>query len=139
MLALTDYHAHDDILYIMHGRLLHSPFCQLLMLELCLLLPWAFRGCPHAMRPFCASHYAGGFSKLISHMQLQRSGHEPVFFVPEWQSICLCLPGLFDPAFTLILRAFYSAVIGIKTYSSYDRPTCFVPELVAGSASVSLT
>ena len=33
----------------------------------------------------------------------------------------------------------YSADIGIKTTSSYNRPTCFVPELVAGSASVSLT
>ena len=71
--------------------------------------------------------------------QLQPAGHELVCLVPEWTSICLCLPGLFKPAFTLILRAFYSADISINTASSCDGPTCFVPKLVAGSASVSLT
>ncbi len=50
-----------------------------------------------------------------------------------------CLPGLFKADLTHILRAFYSADIGINTASSCDGPTCFVSELVAGSASVSLT
>ena len=54
-------------------------------------------------------------------------------------SICLCLPGLFRPAFTLILRACYSADIGINTASSCDGPTLFVTEVVAGNASISLT
>ncbi len=71
--------------------------------------------------------------------QLQHAGHEPVCLVPEWTSYCLCLPGLFKPAFTLILRAFYSADISINTASSCDGPTCFVSELMAGSASISLT
>jgi len=30
-----------------------------------LLLPWAFWGCPLAMRPFFASHCAGGFHELV--------------------------------------------------------------------------
>ncbi len=66
-------------------------------------------------------------------LQLQRAGHEPVCLVPEWTDICLCLPGLFLPTFSLILRAFYSADIGINTASSCENSTCFVPELVAGS------
>ena len=69
---------------------------------------------------------------------LQHAGHELVCLVPEWTSICLCLPGLFEPDFAHILRAFYSADIGITNTSSCDSPTCFMPELVAGSASVSL-
>ena len=89
-----------------------------------LLVPWAFRACPHAMRPFFASHAAGGFHGLGSCL------------VPEWAIACLCLPGLFKSALTYILRAFYSAVIGINT-ASYDasckEPTCFVPEHVASS------
>jgi len=66
--------------------------------------------------------------------QLQPAGHELVCLVPEWTSICLCLPGLFKPAFTLILGAFYSADIGVTTASSCDGPTLFVTELVAGSS-----
>ncbi len=50
-----------------------------------------------------------------------------------WTIPCLCLPGLFESALTHILRAFYSADIGINTASSCEKPTCFVPELVAGS------
>jgi len=87
-------------------------------------VPRAFRACPHAMRPFFASHAAGGFHGLGSCL------------VPEWAIACLCLPGLFKSALTYILRAFYSAVIGINT-ASYDasckEPTCFVPEHVASS------
>ena len=66
--------------------------------------------------------------------QLQPAGHELVCLVPEWTSICLCLPGLFKPALMLILRAFYSVDIGVTTASSCDGPTLFVTELVAGSS-----
>ncbi len=66
--------------------------------------------------------------------QLQQAGHEPVCLVLEWTSICLCLPGLFKPAFTVMLRALYSADIGITTASSCDGPTLFVTELAGGSS-----
>ncbi len=56
-----------------------------------------------------------------------------------WTIACLCLPGRFEADLTHILRAFYSADIGINTASSCDGPTCSVSELVAGSASISLT
>jgi len=83
------------------------------------------------------------FRHLLSMWGLQIrfcfAGHEPVCLVPEWTRICLCLPGLFEAALIHILRAFYSANIGIDTASSCDGPTCFVPKLVAGSASISLT
>ncbi len=72
----------------------------------------------------------------IHRTQFQRAGHELVCLVPEWTDTCLCLPGLFEPALTHILN---SADIGINTASSCDGPTCFVPELVAGSVSISLT
>ena len=36
-------------------------------------------------------------------------------------------------------HAVYSADIGINTASSCDGPTFFVPELVAGGTSISLT
>ena len=65
--------------------------------------------------------------------QLQHAGHEPVCLVPEWMNICLCLPGLFKSALTLILRALYSADVDITT-ASCDGPTMFVTELVDGSS-----
>ena len=47
---------------------------------------------------------------------------------------CTHLIGLTKSKDILILRAFYSADIGINTASSCESSTCFVPhELVAGS------
>ena len=120
-----------------------------------LVLPRACRGCPPCSATFlCCSHPVGGFPhaktsaetsscsifKLPANnhrTQLQRTGHELVCLVPKWTDTCLqAVPG---QALTHVLRVFYSADIGIATASSCDGPTCFVPELVAGSASVSLT
>ena len=102
------------------------------------------------MRPFFASHSAGGFPKVVScngwqlkHLQI--TSQQPqnkasarrsraCLPVPKWTSACLCLPGVFQSALTHILRAFHSADIGIKTASSCEKPTCIVPELVAGSS-----
>ncbi len=108
------------------------------------------------MRPFFASHSAGGFPELVSRKGKQLKRFQITSQQPQntasarrsraclptscaWLIACLCLPGVFDSALTLTLRAFYSADIGINTASSCDRSTCFVPELVAGSASISLT
>jgi len=70
--------------------------------------------------------------------QLQRAGHEPVCLVPGSVdkldlSTCLCLIALFKRASTHILRAFYSADIGITTNTTSDfSSTCVVLALVAG-------
>ena len=45
----------------------------------------------------------------------------------------------YHETFTVVKRQFGNADIGINTASSCDGPTCFVPELVAGSASIKLT
>ena len=161
MLSLACHTAHDDLLRIMPGHLSHSPFCQPLMhvwlpaLETCCFCHGRFGDAPMQcdlsvlvtlQAAFMNLSHARTSSWSIYELtannhrtQLQRAGHEPVCLVPEWTSICLCLPGLFEPALTHIRRAFYSADIGINIASSCDGPTCFVPKLVAGSASISLT
>jgi hypothetical protein len=102
-------------------------------LSLLVMLQAAFMDLSHARASSC-SIFTSPASKHRT--QLQRADHEPVRLVPEWTIACLCLPGLFESALTYILRAFYSAVIGINT-ASYDasckEPTCFVPEHVASS------
>ena len=66
--------------------------------------------------------------------QLQCAVHEPVCLVPGlWTSTCMCLIALFDRASTQILRAFYSADIGITTDTTSNiSSTCVVLALVAG-------
>ena len=84
---------------------------------------------------------SGSICKLSAgnhNQRLQRAGHEPVCLVPEWTVACQYLRGLFESALTQILRAFYSADIGINTAPTCHGSICFVPELVAGSAAISL-
>ncbi len=61
------------------------------------------------------SHRLGSSAHSDSQQeQLQRAGHEPVLpCACLWTSTCLCLTALFRTALTHILRAFYSADIGI--------------------------
>ncbi len=68
--------------------------------------------------------------------QEQHGGHKPVCLVPGFVDKYLHVP--FKRASNHILRAFNSVDVGINT-ASCQGPTCFVPELVAGNASVNLT
>ncbi len=59
--------------------------------------------------------------------QLQRVGHEPGCLVPGCvdKYLCMCLIALFNRASTHILRALYSADIGIMNFDSpLDFVTC---------------
>jgi len=66
--------------------------------------------------------------------QLQRAGHEPVCLVPGSVDKYLPVPDCtLQRASTHILRAFYSADIGITTDTTSDfSSTCVVLALVAG-------
>ncbi|DBA85963.1 TPA: hypothetical protein ACH3X1_005502 [Trebouxia sp. C0004] len=103
---------------------------------------------PFAMQSLCASQVTGGLftfrtqtkdSSTYRKPETPASARLSALCLVLWTSTCMCLSALFDRASTHILRAFYFADIGIKTASSCDRLTCFMPELVAGSASASLT
>ncbi|DBA86283.1 TPA: hypothetical protein ACH3X1_005780 [Trebouxia sp. C0004] len=113
------------------------------------------------MRSLCASQVTGGFFTFCTQTEDSSTYRKPEtalfllaasassFSAPVtslsalclvwWTSTCMCLSALLNRASTHILRAFYFANIGIKSASSCVRLTCFMPELVAGSASVSLT
>ncbi len=69
--------------------------------------------------------------------QLQRAGHEPVCLVPGAMDTCMCLIALNNRASTHILRAVYSADIGITNFGSpLDSVACCLM-LVAGRPSAS--
>ncbi len=56
---------------------------------------------------------------------LQRAGHEPVCLVPGAVDTCMCLIALINRASTHILRALYSADIGIMNFGSpLDSVAC---------------
>ena len=146
-------------------HLLHSPFCQLLMHERMPALGHAcFAMGVSMMRPLqCDFSVLQSPCRRLSRTYLtqkqaqrlaaaafsncRRTTTEHSFSAPVTSLYALCLSGripacrlcLPGQALTHILRVFYSADIGIATASSCDGPTCFVPELVAGSASISLT
>ena len=64
--------------------------------------------------------------------QLQCAGHEPVCLVPGSVGTCMCLIALFNRAATHVLRAFYSADVGIMNFNSpLDSIACCLM-LVAG-------
>ena len=142
-------------------HLLHSPFCQLLMHERMPALGHAgfatgVSGMPPLQCDFSVLQTLP--AAFLTQKQAQRlaaaafsncrrTTTEHSFSAPVTSLYASCLSGripacrlcLPGQALTHILRAFYSADIGIATASSCDGRTCFVPELVAGSASISLT
>ena len=71
-------------------------------------------------------------ANLSQKEQLQRAGHEHVCLVPGSVDTCMCLIALFNRAATHILRAFYSADIGVMNFGSpLDSVACCLM-LVAG-------
>ena len=89
---------------------------------------------PFAMRPFCAGQVTGGFfafntetedSSTYIQTASKSSLSAPVTSLSAlclvlWTSICMCLTALSNRASTHMLRAFYSADIGISTTTTSD-------------------
>ena len=129
---------------------MHAVYCKVLM---CIsnyllwdmsLLPWAFRGLPYCILfvlvklQAASSHftYRLRIQASADSQQEQHGSHKPVCLAPGFVDKYLHAP--FKRASNHILWAFNSEGVGINT-ASCQGPTCFVPELVAGNGSVSLT
>ena len=75
---------------------------------------------------------------------LTRSSHSRMIYsqllVPNFHPACVMQRQVIgEPALTTTLKVFYSADIVLNTALTCDGPICCVPELVAGSAAISLT
>ena len=134
---------------------MHAVYCNVFM---CIrtyllwdlsLLPWTFRGLPYCVL-FVLFKLYRRFLHITHRLRTQAhadsqqgqfhfTGHKAVCPVPESLDKPACVSLHVQDPSTHILRASNSVDIGINTASSCKGPTCFVPELIAGIASVSMT
>ena len=80
---------------------------------------------PHTPSSYCNLQLTGRPAKNTA------SERRPRACLPEWTSICMCLPATFRQAAMYILRAFHSADIGITTETISNVSSAGVA-LVAG-------